>query len=84
MNVRTIAAPALLLGFVLAATPAFAERSTDDRKAPSPVHRPPVNVQSCALSRSCAPGPYITVIIDKNHTKIRRSKQGPSFPSRRR
>jgi hypothetical protein len=83
MNIR-IAIPALVMGLALTAAPALAQRATTDRRAGHPVDRPPVNVHSCSLSRSCAPGPYITIVIDKSHTKVRRAKQPPSFPGRRR
>lgn len=62
MNAMKIGAPALLLGLVLTATPALAQQSSNDQRFGRPGDRAPVNTRNCSLSRSCSPGPYVSVI----------------------
>ena len=62
MNAMKIAAPALLLGLALTASPALAQQSSEGHRFGRPADRPPVNTRNCSLSRSCSPGPYVSVI----------------------
>jgi hypothetical protein len=62
MKAMTIAAPALLLGLALTATPALAQQPSDGHRIARPTDRAPVNARNCSLSRACSPGPYVSVI----------------------
>jgi hypothetical protein len=62
MNAMKVAAPALLLSLALTATPALAQQSSKGDRLARPADRAPVNARNCSLSRSCSPGPYISVI----------------------
>ena len=62
MNALKIAAPALLLGLALTATPALAQQSSKGDRFGRAADRTPVNTRNCSLSRSCSPGPYVSVI----------------------
>ena len=62
MNAMTIAAPALLLGLALTAPPALAQQSSKGDRFGRAADRTPVNTRNCSLSRSCSPGPYVSVI----------------------
>ena len=62
MNAMKIAAPALLLGLALTASPALAQQPSDGHRFGRPADRSPVNARNCSLSRSCSPGPYVSVI----------------------
>jgi PEGA domain-containing protein len=62
MNALKIAAPALLLGLALAATPALAQQSSKGDRFGRPADRAPLNARNCSLSRSCSPGPFVSVI----------------------
>jgi hypothetical protein len=61
MTATKIVAAALLAGLALAPTASYAQRSVDHRLGRSG-NRSPVNVGTCALSRSCAPGASINVM----------------------
>jgi hypothetical protein len=62
MNVMKTAAPALLLGLTLTATPALAQQSSKGDRFGHAADRTPINTPNCSLSRSCSPGPYVSVI----------------------
>ena len=62
MTPMKIAAAALLLGSALTAPAALAQQPSSDQRFGRPVDRSPVNVHNCSLSRSCAPGPYVSIV----------------------
>ncbi len=78
MNAMKIAAPALLLGLALTATPALAQQSSKGDRFGRPTDRPPVNARNCSLSRSCSPGPYASVIP---YISAGRKKSGTLSPA---